>query len=161
MAVTIVPYKSMEYNELQFAPQKQSTDTEGGDLSNYRYEGFSKYFASVSTNPSPTVVLNNIQLYPSSPYNISAISIKTSIRLSTNNKARTFFVYSIRRGTQITTIPEFINIGSDMFYTLSQFLYIDYDFPNNRLTYNLPLANQQGGNRYYVQGFYKLYQSVV
>jgi len=158
MPVTVPYNKSIEYNELQFSPEEQASTTSGERLSNYRYEGFATYFTSVPQSYTPTVVIPQIQLYPSNPYNISAISIKTSISL--NNKARTFFVYAIRKGTQLTTHHELLDIGTDTFYTLSQFPYITYSVPNNSLGYQLPLNNSTGGNRFYVQGFYKLYQSV-
>lgn len=159
MAVT-VPYNSTKYNELQFTPKNAASLGSGGTLPfNYRYEGFIKDNLTPTVSGQYTLIISDISLYPSTDFNISALSMQVNIsRDPAAEKSRTLLVYAFRDDIYLYQHCEFLDVGTDMLWTLNNPTVIVYDSSNDIFKFFLPLAVTALGRPYTVQGFYRLYQ---
>jgi len=158
MAVTI-PYNSTKYNELQFTPKNEaSLNSFGNSPFNYRYEGFIKDNLAPNTNGQYIDIIDDISLYPSTDFNISALSMQVNISKGSSIKSRTFLVYAFRDNIYLQQHCEFLDVGTDMLWTIANPTVISYDSSNDILKFSLPLTVTSPERAYTVQGFYRLYQ---
>lgn len=159
MAVTKITFKNTpKYPELSFTSNQDNVlgpglNSTGTNVFTYRYEGFNEYLPSINENTITPVHTLNID---GPNYNISALYAQINIvwngQGSEQKYARTCYIHGVRRGSEITSNAEFIDMGQLLWNFSGQGL---LGASNSTITIGLRLAQ----SRVSIQGFYRIYES--